>query len=171
MSFSIRASQGLLPGVSDPGLARRLGGVATVVSLRAPARRPQGCLVPCTCPGVRIQLVLPSGCLWSGRVLPEGGLPGEAAFAGFPMRVGETFSSFSDALASRSSLLPSLPRQGSGPPLRLKALPASSCSHAFVPRRRGAPPGRVLNVQSHLRGLDWTQTSSKSREEGQPGWR
>lgn len=155
MSFSIRASQGVLPGVSGPGLARRLGGEATGVSLRAPARRPAGVLC---CPAavhlawVHIQLVLPWGCSWSGRELLYGGFPRQTAFAGFPMGVGETFPSFSEALASQSSFLPSLPWQGSGLHLRLKALPAPtplSLTGGGSPRE-----GFVCPVLSQRAGLD-----------------
>lgn len=142
MSFSIRASQGVLPGVSGPGLARRLGGAATGVSLRAPARRPAGVL--CRPAAVHLPWGPHPGCAPLGLLVVRQGaalwrIPISDSLCWLPMSVGETSPSFSEALASRSSFLPSLPWQGSG---------------LHCPSQAGAPPGRVLNVLSQRAGLD-----------------
>lgn len=104
--------------MSGPGLAWRLGGAATAVSLRALQEGLRGALLPGAvhlpwgshpaCAPLRLLVTLDPA---SARELHEGGLPGEAAFAGFLMGVGETFSSFSEALAPGPlSFLPSLGR-------------------------------------------------------------
>lgn len=166
MSFSIRASQGVLAGVSGPGWPGGLGGWPQVSRSELLQEGLQGCFaarLQCLCPGVHIQVALPWGCSWSGRVLLYGGFPHQTAFAGFPMGVGETFPSFSEALASQSSFLPSFPWQGSGLHLRLKALPASSCSHTFVPHRRGLPQGGFCMSNPVSEG--WTGPSLRPRAE------
>lgn len=168
MSFSIRASQGVLAGVSGPGWPGGLGGWPQVSRSELLQEGLQGCFaarLQCPCPGVHIQVALPWGCSWSGRVLLYGGFPHQTAFGcrrDFPQLLGGP---------CLPVLFPSfLPLAGVRPAPPSESSPCLLLLPHFCPSQAGAPPGRVLHVQSCLRGLDWTQSSSKSREEGQPGW-